>query len=121
MTATYLAINEPKIGTVVRIVYNNDDKIIAERMRNGDWRWSGSGATGNWAFLICNAVSITILVPLDKKEHQANLGLATTQQLLDEVTSRIQMDYYIGGGGLGYTTVGGRSEVAHDLVAYEQQ
>lgn len=39
---------------------------------------------------------------------RANLGLATTQQLLDEITTRIRIDYYSGGGGLDYTTVGGR-------------
>jgi hypothetical protein len=38
----------------------------------------------------------------------ANLGLATTGQLLDEVGTRIEIDYYSGGGGLDYTTVGGR-------------
>lgn len=39
-----------------------------------------------------------------------NLGLATTAQLLDELRARIEIDYFAGGGGLGYTTVGGRPE-----------
>jgi len=40
--------------------------------------------------------------------NQANLGLATTGQLLDEVRARIELDYYSGGGGLEYSTVKGR-------------
>lgn len=39
---------------------------------------------------------------------QPSLGLATTGQLLEELRARIEMDYYAGGGGLDYTTVGGR-------------
>jgi hypothetical protein len=38
----------------------------------------------------------------------AHLGLATTRELLDELTSRIEVDYHSGGGGLDYTTVAGR-------------
>jgi hypothetical protein len=38
----------------------------------------------------------------------ANLGLATTHQLLDEIAARIDVDYASGGGGLGYSTVHGR-------------
>jgi hypothetical protein len=41
---------------------------------------------------------------------KANLGLATTAQLLEELKARIEIDYYSGGGGLQYTTVGGRPE-----------
>jgi hypothetical protein len=43
---------------------------------------------------------------------EPNLGLATTGRLLDELRVRIQLDYYAGGGGLGYTTVAGKSEVS---------
>lgn len=39
---------------------------------------------------------------------KANLGLATTAQLLDEIRARIEVDYHAGGGGLEYTTVRGR-------------
>ena len=38
------------------------------------------------------------------------LGMATTRQLLAEVATRIQVDYYAGGGGLEYSTVAGRPE-----------
>jgi hypothetical protein len=41
---------------------------------------------------------------------KANLGLATTAELLEEIKARIEVDYYSGGGGLQYTTVGGRPE-----------
>jgi hypothetical protein len=41
---------------------------------------------------------------------KANLGLATTAELLDELRARIEIDYYSGGGGLQYTSVGGRPE-----------
>jgi hypothetical protein len=39
---------------------------------------------------------------------EAKLGLATTGQLLAELRARIEVDYYSGGGGLGYTTAHGR-------------
>lgn len=38
------------------------------------------------------------------------LGMATTAELLGELRARIEMDWYSGGGGLGYTTTGGRPE-----------
>ena len=41
-----------------------------------------------------------------------NLGLATTEELLVELRTRIEIDWYSGGGGLGYSTVAGRPEVA---------
>ena len=44
--------------------------------------------------------------------YQANLGLATTAQLLDEIRTRIEIDYFAGGGGLDYTTVGGRPKTS---------
>lgn len=36
------------------------------------------------------------------------LGLAMTGELLDELRARIEVDYYNGGGGLEYSTKGGR-------------
>lgn len=39
---------------------------------------------------------------------EPRLGLATTRQLLDEITARIDVDYAMGGGGLDYSTVSGR-------------
>ena len=41
---------------------------------------------------------------------KANLGYATTGELLDELRARIEVDYFVGGGGLGYTTMEGRPE-----------
>ena len=40
--------------------------------------------------------------------YEAHLGLATTRQLLDELRTRIEVDYFVGGGGLDYTTMSGR-------------
>lgn len=37
-----------------------------------------------------------------------NLGLATTRELLAELTARIEIDGYAGGGGLDYRTVDSR-------------
>lgn len=37
-----------------------------------------------------------------------SLGLATTEQLIEELRARVELDYFRGGGGLHYTTVGGR-------------
>lgn len=47
---------------------------------------------------------------------EPHLGLATTHQLLDEIASRIDTDYALGGGGLDYTTVGGRPD-SYDIPA----
>ena len=44
------------------------------------------------------------------KEEVANLGLATTEALLAELRSRIDVDYLNGGGGLYYSTVTGRPD-----------
>lgn len=49
--------------------------------------------------------------------HRPNLGLATTRELLAEITARIEVDGYNGGGGLDYTTVGGRPEPAPGELA----
>ena len=38
------------------------------------------------------------------------LGNATTGMLLAEISARIQVDYYNGGGGLEYTTTKGRPD-----------
>lgn len=40
--------------------------------------------------------------------EQASLGLATTRELLAEITARIEVDGHVGGGGLDYSTVHGR-------------
>lgn len=37
---------------------------------------------------------------------QPHLGYATTRQLLEEITARIDTDHASGGGGLDYRTVG---------------
>lgn len=42
------------------------------------------------------------------KNLKANLGLATTAELIEELRIRIEVDYCNGGGGLGYTSVYGR-------------
>lgn len=47
----------------------------------------------------------------EETKPQANLGLATTEELLNEIRSRIEIDYFSGGGGLQYTTVDGRPEI----------
>jgi hypothetical protein len=48
--------------------------------------------------------------------EKANLGLATTRELLDELRARIEVDYYAGGGGLDYTTVGGRPGIERNIM-----
>jgi hypothetical protein len=44
----------------------------------------------------------------EELRNKPNLGLAMTRELLAELRTRIMIDYYNGGGGLEYTTVGGR-------------
>lgn len=50
----------------------------------------------------------------------ANLGLATTRELLAELEARIDVDHAMGGGGLDYTTVGGRQPVAANPYRVEE-
>jgi hypothetical protein len=45
-------------------------------------------------------------------DGQANLGLATTMELMQEVMTRIAIDYNNGGGGLNFSTVRGRPKDA---------
>ena len=47
---------------------------------------------------------------LAARDFQANLGWATTRDLLAELSARIEVDGYVGGGGLDYSTVAGREE-----------
>jgi hypothetical protein len=37
--------------------------------------------------------------------NEPNLGLATTRELINEITARIEVDGSCGGGGLDYRTV----------------
>jgi hypothetical protein len=53
------------------------------------------------------------MTALPDTEEKANLGLATTRELLEEIAARIAVDYYSGGGGLDYSTVHGRPEGNH--------
>jgi hypothetical protein len=43
-----------------------------------------------------------------KKPEEPLLGLATTRELLTEISARIEVDHASGGGGLDYRTVDGR-------------
>lgn len=43
------------------------------------------------------------------------LGLATTRELLKELTARIETDYAVGGGGLDYSTVKGRPSLSEGV------
>ena len=46
------------------------------------------------------------------REEVANLGYATTDELINELRARIEVDYVNGGGGLNYTTMYGRPSTA---------
>ncbi len=48
-----------------------------------------------------------------------NLGLATTQQLIDEITARIRVDGANGGGGLDYRTVDDVEALSSEQTARE--
>jgi hypothetical protein len=55
-------------------------------------------------------------------DDRSNLGLATTEELLNELKARIDTDYSMGGGGLKYTTVYGRpvnpADEAHAIMSF---
>jgi hypothetical protein len=53
----------------------------------------------------------------DRSHEKPQLGLATTRELLAEISARIDVDYALGGGGLDYTTVGGRPTVPSGNLA----
>ncbi len=49
-----------------------------------------------------------------------NLGLATTQELIDEITARIRVDGANGGGGLDYRTVGAVDAPPNDQTVWKR-
>lgn len=51
---------------------------------------------------------------IDRLRFEHHLGLATTRDLLDELRCRIEVDYFVGGGGLDYSTVAGRPDAILD-------
>lgn len=57
---------------------------------------------------LAEAIIDEVLPLLVKAEVGPHLGLATTRELLAELTARIETDFVMGGGGLDYTTVDGR-------------
>lgn len=54
------------------------------------------------------------LMEFIQDQEQPLLGLATTRELLAELSTRIELDYFAGGGGLDYSTVKGRPEMVID-------
>jgi hypothetical protein len=46
----------------------------------------------------------------ERYDDVPHLGLATTGELLNEIRSRIALDYQLGGGGLDYTPKHGRPD-----------
>ena len=66
---------------------------------------------------LAQAITDEVMVVLyNPKYAEPRLGLATTSELLEEIRSRIETDYYAGGGGLGYSTVKGRPGGATAIV-----
>jgi hypothetical protein len=54
------------------------------------------------------AVVDRLMFDITRLTARPNLGLATTRELLAEISARIEIDYANGGGGLDYSTVSGR-------------
>lgn len=85
------------------------ESAVGQAIGAGSTCWEKMDGTG--IFDEARATEIVdALVGRVKEMTGSNLGLATTQELLDELRARIELDYFAGGGGLQYTTVGGRPE-----------
>jgi hypothetical protein len=72
----------------------------------GTWT-SGYGDAGQESFITIDTTPYRLLRMSvgGSKEEEPRLGLATTRQLLEEITVRIEIDGYGGGRGLDYRTV----------------
>jgi hypothetical protein len=75
--------------------------------------WDNLEGAGVFESERARAVGDALLAFLREQERPL-LGLATTRQLLDELRTRIEIDYFAGGGGLDYSTVTGRPEAILD-------
>jgi hypothetical protein len=73
-----------------------------------DWDELPDGDRAQWLIMAERALAAALPPIRAHIADQPQLGLATTRQLLDEIAARIDVDYSSGGGGLDYTTVGGR-------------
>lgn len=69
--------------------------------------WDSMEGTGVFQSERAKAIGDALLAVI-KEQERPLLGLATTRELLDELSTRIEIDYFNGGGGLDYSTVGGR-------------
>lgn len=85
------------------------ESAVGQAIGAGSTCWQDLSRTGIFQEDRANEI-VNALVDRVKEMTGSNLGLATTQELLDELRSRIELDYFAGGGGLQYTTVGGRPE-----------
>lgn len=72
--------------------------------------WDSMDGTGVFQSERAKEIGDALIAKIRKDTHGPYLGLATTRDLLDEIRSRIEVDYFVGGGGLDYSTVGGRPE-----------
>lgn len=74
---------------------------------------SHNGMRGTQAGMLMLQAS-DMLEELLQVSRLPNLGCATTGDILSELRARIEIDYFVGGGGLDYTTVSGRPEAILD-------
>lgn len=82
----------------------NEDKVLQAVARG----WCHSNTSDRIMDVdLAEAIAEEVL-PLIQRVDAPHLGMATTGQLLAELRARIEVDYLQGGGGLDYTTTGGR-------------
>lgn len=72
--------------------------------------WESMDGTGVFQSDRAKEIGDALVAKIREDMHHPYLGLAKTGELLDELRSRIEIDYFVGGGGLDYTTVGGRPQ-----------
>lgn len=119
----------PNIGDIREVTCDRHSRVVMDALKLLGFGYAGSPAPGE----DCLRCAVRGEPRIFLRHHfrmqpkstdtlraddldRPNLGLATTEELLDEIRTRIEIDYYRGGGGLGYSTVAGRPEATLPAV-----
>lgn len=81
------------------------NELVFQALGAASTCWETLNGAGVFDSTRAKAIGDELVARLRAREDEPRLGLATTRQLLDEITTRIEIDGYSGGGGLDYRTV----------------
>lgn len=82
------------------------NELVFQALGAASMCWETPEGAGVFDSTRAKAIGDEVVARLRARENEPRLGCATTRQLLDEITTRIEIDGYNGGSGLDYRTVG---------------